>query len=163
MSEDAYARREGFPTKIVMVVLAGIVVVLWFTLGHSYLDAPLQDVTPPTVWLVYEGNLYTGIRGSYCWANKCVEARFPELLGIIQIPQGSSIWFLMNSWIEPTTVYVPVYIIDGSGNQVQVGELLKRDDGTYTIELEEGVYILQLHAYWDNVGDVNYAFRISVN
>ena len=37
MSEDAYARKEGFPTKIVMAVLAGIVIVLWFVFGYGFI------------------------------------------------------------------------------------------------------------------------------
>lgn len=164
MSEDdAYARKEGFPTKIVMGILGAIVVVLWFVVGYGYFTNPLPDNSvPPTIWLVYEGQLYSGIRGSYCWADKCVDTEFQEPTGIVDVEQGSLVELLMNSRTRPTLVNAQVFVIDSLGNPMQVKELGEEND-KYKVELEKGVYILQLQANWQDLGDVNYAFKIKVN
>ncbi len=164
MSEDAYARKEGFPTKVIMIVLAAIVVALWFAFGYGYFTKPLpENLTPPTVWLTYEGQLYSGIRGSYCWADKCADTAFQDPKGIVDVAAGSSIGFLMNSTTTPTSVNAPVFVIDSSGNPMQVGELLHEGNDKYKVNLQKGIYVLQMQANWEQLGDVNYAFKIRVN
>lgn len=164
MAEDAYARKEGFPTKIVMAVLGAIVVALWFLVGQGYFTAPISESsTPPTVWLTYEGQLYSGTRGSYCWIDRCVDTTFPEPTGVVDVAKGSSIGFLINSRTSPTTIDVPVFLLDSSGRPEQVGELMGEGNYQYKVDLEKGVYVVQMQASWSDVGDINYAFKIRVN
>ncbi|MEM2760506.1 MAG: hypothetical protein QXU32_00460 [Nitrososphaerales archaeon] len=164
MAEDQYARKEGFPTKIIMAVLAGIVTILWFIFGYGYFTEPLQETSiPPTIWILYEGNLYSGVRGGYCWAEKCVDTGFQEPMGVIDIASGSSFELFMNSRIMPTTVSAPVFMIDNFGNPVQIGELTDAGNLKYKVNLKSGVYVLQLQANWQNLGDVNYSFKIRVS
>jgi hypothetical protein len=161
--DDAYARKEGFPTKIVMGILGAIVVVLWFVVGYGYFTNPLPASSePPTIWLVYEDQLYSGIRGSYCWADKCVDTEFQEPTGIVDVMQGSSVELLTNGRTRPTFVNVQIFVIDSFGNPMQVRELGEEND-KYKVDLEKGVYVLQLQANWQVLGDVNYAFKIKVN
>jgi hypothetical protein len=161
--DDAYARKEGFPTKIVMSILGAIVIILWFVIGQGYFSTPLSDTSPPTIWLVYEGQLYSGVRGSYCWADKCVDTMFQEPVGVVEVTQGSSVELFMNSRIRPTALSAPIYVIDSLGNPAQVGELVGDENEKYKIDLQKGVYILQLFASWEELGDVTYAFKIKVN
>ncbi len=164
MSEDAYARTEGFHTKVVMAVLVGIVIVLWFILGYGYFTSPLPESSePPTVWLVYEGELYSGILGSYCWADKCVDKEFHEPIGIVDTIRGSSVEFLFNSRLRPTALNTMVFVIDPFDNPVQIGELMKEENEMYKIDLQEGVYILQVQVNWQNLDQVNYTFKVRVN
>ena len=164
MSEDAYARKEGFPTKGVMVVLAAIVIVLRFIFGQGYFTMPLPESSAtPTIWLVYEGGVYSGIRGSYCWTDKCVDIEFQEPTGIVDVTEGSSVGLLMNSRIRPTVVNAHVFVIDSFGNPMQMGELLSEGNDMYKIDLQKGIYILHLEAMWQDLGDVNYAFKIRVD
>jgi hypothetical protein len=164
VSEDAYARKEGFPTKVVMIILAAIVVALWFVVGQGYFTTPLSESSqPPTIWLTYEGALYSGQRGSYCWANKCVDVVYREPAGIIDVTQGTTIEFVMNTRTRPTVVSVPVFMTDSSGNLELVGELVSEGNYIYNVDLQKGVYVLQLQAIWQDLGDVNYAFKIRVS
>jgi len=165
MSEDAYARKEGFPTKIVMAVLAGIVIVLWFVFGYGYFTSPLpaQGPEPPTIWLVYQGDIYTGIRGSYCWADICVDTTFPDPTGVVDVGKGAPISFMMNSLVRHSSVNAQVFVIDENGNPLQVGELVSEGNDKYTVNLENGTYIVNVFASWKDLGDVSYAFKISVS
>ena len=165
MSEDAYARKEGFPTKIVMAVLAGIVIVLWFVFGYGYFTSPLpaQDPEPPTIWLVYQGDIYTGTRGSYCWADMCIDTTFPNPTGVIDVAKGSSISFMMNSLVRPSSVNAQVFVIDKNGSPSQVGELVGEGNDRYSVNLEDGIYIVNVSAGWNDLGDVSYAFKINVS
>jgi len=165
MSEDAYARKEGFPTKIVMAVLTGIVIILWFLFGYGYFTSPLpaQGSEPPTIWLVYQGDIYTGIRGSYCWADKCIDTTFPNPTGVIYVEKGSSISFMMNSLIEPSSINAQVFVVDEKGNPLQVGELVSEGNDRYSVNLENGTFIVNVSAGWKDLGDVNYAFKINVS
>lgn len=165
MSEDAYARKEGFPTKIVMAVLAGIVIVLWFVFGYGYFTSPLpaQGSEPPTIWLVYQGDIYTGTRGSYCWADTCVDTTFSNPTGVINVAKGSSISLMMNSLIRPSSVNAQVFVIDEQGNPLQVGELVSEGNDRYGVNLESGIYIVNVFASWKDLGDVSYAFKINVS
>lgn len=163
MSEDAYARKEGFPTKIVMTVLAGIVLVLWFVFGQGYFSSPLvENPVPPTIWLVYEGQLYSGVRGSYCWANTCVDAVFQEPTGIVNISHGSFVELFMNSRISPNTANASMFTIDDHGNLMQIGELANEGNYKYRVNLQNGTYILKVQANWEGLGDINYIFKIRV-
>ncbi|MFQ5940835.1 MAG: hypothetical protein ACE5KA_03960 [Nitrososphaerales archaeon] len=164
MSEDAYARREGFPTKVVMAVLVASVIVLWFAVGQGYFtNSNVGGSTPPTIWLVYQGELYSGIRESYCWTDECVDTEFRDPTGIVEISQGSSVGLLMNNRIRPAVVNAYVFTFDSFGNLAPVGELASEGDDMYRVELQKGIYILQLQARWQNLGEVNYAFKIKVN
>ena len=164
MSEDVYARKEGFPTKVVMLLLAGIVTVFWFIIGQGYFDmSPSEHPTTPTIWLVYENGVYSGIRESYCWGDKCVDVEFQEPMGMIDVTEGSLLELLMNSRIRPTVVNTRVFVIDTFDNPMQMGELLSEGNNMYKIDLQKGVYILHLQAIWQDLGDVNYAFKIRVN
>lgn len=165
MTEDAYARKEGFPTKIVMSILAGVVIILWFIYGYGYFTSPLpaQDAEPPTIWLVYQGDLYTGMRGSYCWTTKCVDTAFPNPPGLIDIAKGSSIGFMTNSLVRPSGISAQVFTIDDLGNPTQVGELVSEGSDKYRVNLEKGVYTVNFFASWEKLGDVSYAFKIRVD
>jgi hypothetical protein len=165
MTEDAYARKEGFPTKIVMAVLAGIVIILWFIFGYGYFTSPLppQGSEPPTIWLVYQGDIYTGIRGSYCWADKCIDAIFPDPTGTIEVAKGVSISFMMNSLVRPSSMSVQVFVVDEKGIPSQVGELVSEGIDKYKVNLENGIYIVNVLASWNDLGNVSYAFRINVS
>ena len=164
MSEDAYARKEGFPTKIVMVALAGIVIVLWFVFGHGYVTSPLPDDSePPTIWLVYQGDIYTGIRGSYCWNDRCVDNVFPNPTGVIDAANNSAVSFMTNSLLEPSSLSAQVFVIDEKGNPTQVGELVSEGNDRYSVKLENGLYIIVATAAWEDVGDVSFAFKINVS
>lgn len=112
--------------------------------------------------MTYEGQLYSGIKGSYCWADKCVDTAFQDPAGIVDVAAGSSIGFLMNS-TTPTSVNASVFVIDSSGNPMQVGELLHEGNDKYQVNLQKGIYVLQMQANWERLGDVNYAFKIRVN
>lgn len=165
MSEDAYARKEGFPTKIVMIVLAGIVMVLWFIFGYGYFTSPLPDqgAEPPTIWLVYQEDIYTGIRGSYCWSNTCVDTIFPNPTGAIDVTKGSSISLMMNSRVRPSSIDAQVFVLDDQGNPLQVGQLISEGSDKYKVNLENGTYIVNILANWEDLGDVSYAFKINVS
>jgi hypothetical protein len=165
MSEDAYARKEGFPTKIVMVVLAGIVIVLWFVFGYGYFISPMpvQGSEPPTIWLVYQGDIYTGLRGSYCWTNMCVDTIFQNPPGMIDIVNGTSVSFMINSLVRPSIVNALVFVIDENDNPLQVGELVNQGNDKYGVNLQHGTYIVNVLANWKDIGDVSYAFKISVS
>ncbi len=163
MSEDAYARKEGFPTKIVMAALAGIVIVLWFVFGYGYVTSqPPQDSEPPTIWLVYEGDIYTGIRGSYCWSDRCVGTIFPNPTGIIDIANNSAVSFTTNSLLRPSSLSVQTFVVDEKGNPMQIGELASQGNDKYDVKLESGVYIVIATAIWEDLGDVSYGFKINV-
>ncbi len=164
MSEDAYARKEGFPTKIIMATLAGIVIVLWFVFGYGYfLSPPSDDSEPPTIWLVYKGDIYTGIRGSYCWTDRCVDSTFPNPAGIIDVEKNSAISFIENSLLKPSNISAQVFVIDEKGIPTQVGELVSEGNDRYSVKLESGLYIVVAAASWEQQGDVSYAFKINVN
>lgn len=163
MSEDAYARKEGFPTKIVMTVLAGIVLVLWFVFGQGYFSSPpAENPVPPTMWLVYEGQLYSGVRGSYCWATVCVDSALQEPTGIVNISQGSFVELFMNSRISPDIVNASVLTVDDLGNLTQIGELANEGNYKYKVNLQHGTYTLKVQANWQDLGDINYIFKIRV-
>lgn len=165
MTEDAYARKEGFPTKVVMGVLAGIVVALWFIFGYGYQTSPPQvsDYQPPTIWLVYKGDTYTGLRGSYCWAQDCVDLPFREPSGEVDVARGSSISFMTNSLIEPSSMNVQAFLINDQGNTLEAGELARGEvKDSYTIDLTSDVYVVEVFAVWQDLGDVSYAFKIRV-
>jgi len=164
MSEDAYARKEGFPTKIIMATLAGVVIVLWFVFGYGYfISPPSDDSEPPTVWLVYKGDIYTGIRGSYCWTDRCVDSAFPNPAGIIDVEKNSAISFIENSLLKPSSISAQVFVIDEKGIPTQVGELVSEGNDRYGVKLESGLYIVVAAASWEQLGDVSYAFKINVN
>lgn len=164
MSEDAYARKEGFPTKIIMAALAGIVIVLWFVFGYGYVTSPpAQDSDPPTVWLVYEGDIYTGIRGSYCWTDRCVDTIFPNPTGIVDVANNSAVRFMTNSLLRPSSLTAQTFVVDEKGNPIQIGELASQGNDKYNVKLESGVYIVVVTASWEDLGDVSYAFKISVS
>lgn len=165
MSEDAYARKEGFPTKIVMGVLAGIVVALWFIIGSGYQAVLPQErnYEPPTVWLAYKGDMHTGLRGSYCWAERCVDSPLREPLGQIDVEKGSSMSFITNSLTEPTSMNVQAYTIDDQGNMRGVGELAAGESKySYRADLPSGIYVIDAHLAWQDMGDTTYAFTIKV-
>jgi hypothetical protein len=163
MSEDAYARKEGFPTKIVMAALAGIVIVLWFIFGYGYVASPPQeDSEPPTIWLVYQGDIYTGIRGSYCWSVRCVDTVFPDPTGMIDVAKNSSVSFTTNSLLRPSNLSAQVFVIDENDIPTQIGELTGEGNDRYSVKLEDGIYIIIVVATWDDLGDVSYAFKIKV-
>jgi hypothetical protein len=163
MSEDAYARKEGFPTKIVMAALAGIVIVLWFIFGYGYVASPPQeDSEPPTIWLVYQGDIYTGVRGSYCWSVRCVDIMFPTPTGIIDVAKNSSVSFTTNSLLRPSSLSAQVFVIDENGNPTQIEELVDEESDRYSVRLEDGIYIIVAVATWEDQGDVSYAFKIKV-
>ena len=165
MSEDAYARKEGFPTKIVMVALAGIVIALWFAFGYGYFTSPLPDNSsdPPTIWLVYKGDIYTGARGSYCWADVCVDTLFPNPTGTIDVAKRSAVSFMTNSLLKPTSMSAQVFVPEEQGNPTQVGELPSEGNDRYTVNLEKGTYIVIVSANWKELGDVSYSFKINVS
>jgi hypothetical protein len=163
MAEDAYARKEGFPTKVVMVVLAGIVIALWFVFGYGYFTSPLQESSePPTIWVVYKGDVYTGMQGSYCWADICVDKMFQYPSGTINVERNSSINLMLNSLIRPSEVTVQVFVINND-TPLQIKELQNEGSNRYTVNLESGVYILNTLARWNDLGEVTYRFKISVS
>ena len=103
MSEDAYARREGFSTKLVIIVLFLAVIILWFIFGYGYFTETLsENLGPQTIWLVYENEHYSGMIGSYCWENKCTHADLQESTGGVGAVQRSSVGFLINNIVEST-------------------------------------------------------------
>lgn len=162
--EDAYARKEGFPTKIVMAVLAGIVVVLWLAIGSGFMASSPGDTNePPTIWLVYEGDIYTGVRGSYCWAGKCVDTSPPEPTGVAGVAKASSIGFISNSLIERSSMDVRLLTVDDLGSTLWVSELESEELDIYRVDVESGEYIVDVFVRWEGLGDVKYAFKISVS
>jgi len=163
MSEDAYARKEGFPTKIVMAVLAGIVIVLWFVFGYGYFASPPpEDSEPPTIWLVYQGDIYTGIRGSYCWSDRCVDTILPNPTGMIDVANNSAVTLTTNSLLRPSSLSAQVFVVDANGNPTQIGELASEGNDRYSVKLESGTYIILAVATWEDLGYVGYAFKINV-
>jgi hypothetical protein len=164
MSEDAYARKEGFPTKIIMATLAGIVILLWFVFGYGYfISPPSDDSEPPTVWLVYKGYIYTGMRGSYCWADRCIDSAFPNPAGVIDVEKNSVVSFIENSLLKPSSISAQVFVTDEKGIPTQVGELVSEGNDRYSVKLESGLYIVVVAASWEQQGDVSYTFKINVN
>ncbi len=103
MSEDAYARKEGFSTKLVIIVLFLAVIIIWFIFGYGYFTKSLPgNLGPQSIWLVYEDEHYSGTIGSYCWENKCAHADLQESTGGVGAVQGSLVGFLINNVVEPT-------------------------------------------------------------
>jgi hypothetical protein len=147
-----------------MAVMGVVVLVLWFVVGQGYfIGAPTETPEPPTIWLVYEGQLYSGLRGSYCWFGKCIDAAFQIPVGTVEVSQGSSVSFLTNSRLKPTNTSVLVFVIDDLGNPTHKGDLVKEGDDKYKVDFQKGVYILQSYANWQDLGDVSYTFRVSIN
>ncbi len=162
--EDAYARKEGFPTKFVLIALAGVVILLWFVFGYGYLQLPLpaHGSDPPTIWLVYQGEIYTGSRGSYCWANSCVDKIFPNPTGTIDVAKGASVSFTTNGLIRPSSVNAQVFVADKQGNPSPVGELMGEGNDRYRVNLASGIHIVNVLAKWKDLGYVSYFFKINV-
>ncbi len=162
--EDAYARKEGFPTKFVMAALAGVVILFWFVFGYGYLQLPLpaHGSDPPTIWLVYQGEIYTGSRGSYCLVNSCVDKTFQNPSGMIDVAKGSSLSFTTNGLNRPSSVNVQVFVVDKQGNPSLFGELESERNDRYRVSLANGTYIVNVSAKWKDLGDVSYFFKINV-
>ena len=45
---------------------------------------------------------------------------------------------------------------------MQIGELVKEGNDMYMIDLQNGVYLINLHVVWQNFGDLNYMFKVRV-
>lgn len=164
MSEDAYARKEGFPTKFVMIVLAAVVITLWFAFGQGFVASFKPRISePPSIWLVYNDELYPGIRGSYCWFDRCVDTWLLEPQDGINISKGSTITFTDNTSLQPDDMDVRAYVIGEQGMQLEASGIERAGIDTYRVNLENGIYLVNVFTTWQDLGDVNYTFKIIVS
>ncbi|GIU70721.1 MAG: hypothetical protein KatS3mg003_0200 [Candidatus Nitrosocaldaceae archaeon] len=171
--EDHYARKQGFPTRIGLLILALAITVIWFVIGvdqqgERVEEAELLEKQLPTIWLVYKDDVYKGTMLGYCWFGKCKDNAELNFTNHVIVSKGSNIGFVVNSIMDHTSMELIIHnsIINSDGSvtilnrlNVDMEEVIK---DTYKIDIEDGTYVIIAHAIWEDIGYVDYIFSIKV-
>ncbi len=172
--EDHYARKEGFDTRIGVIILASIVILLWFLIGSGQQSERVEEAERmeeqlPVVWLAYKDDLYKGEALGYCWFARCRDDNVSMLnITNIIVRQGDNLGFVVNSIIDHTSMDIRIHraSIDADGKTRVLDRLeLKLESivkDVYKIDLDIGTYAIIAHVTWEGIGYMDYVFSIKV-
>ena len=146
------------------------------TLNFSIAVNPSNGTQPPlpvrpVMRLRYEGQVYNGAEGSYCWPDfrtddgsvvgLCADKiRWAELRSAIPVEGGSTATIEVEAVEQAHALSAGFYELD-SDTQVRFLDLDSGTEVALDVDLPEGIYNVAVFGRWPD-GDITYEFRIEV-
>lgn len=115
------------------------------------------DSNLPIIKLNYANHFYSGIVGSYCWNDICVDKGLPKdisNLSMITIKHGKNISFI----VEGTTRNIDTFNISIYDEKEK---LFDKNGRQITLDTN-GLFLIHVIGIWKGMGDVTYLFPVKV-
>ena len=114
----------------------------------------------PEIFLSIKGIDYNGVLGSYCWNNICITKTMPSNLkdDVIKIPlqRNDMVDIYVNNFNNPEKFHVTVFL---NGGEI----VMDKDTGNkFNVDLQNGLYVINVLASWMYKGDVSYLFMVEI-
>ena len=113
----------------------------------------------PEISLSIKGIEYNGVLGSYCWNSICITKTMPSNLkdDVIKMPlqRNDMVDIYVKNFSNPEKFHVTIFL---NGKIV-----MDRDTGNkFNVDLQNGLYVINVLASWMYKGDVSYLFPVEI-
>ncbi len=114
----------------------------------------------PEIFLSIKDIDYKGVLGSYCWNNICTTKTMPSNLkndvNKIRLQRNDLVDIGVKNFTNPEKFHVTVFL---NGGEI----VMDKDTGNnFNVDLQDGLYVLNVLASWMYKGDVSYLFMVEI-
>lgn len=160
---------SGTTAPVIAGLVLGVIFIVAIALAEYSLSSNSLHTKPPNMFLIVDGNQYSGEKGSFCFANGCTDTyfRMPQDLAIVE--KGSEVSVRVAGYLQPSQLYrVLASELEEDRIFTPKQEMVaqKLNSTKFVIDLDEGDYILGVQAIWagyhTDVGSAYYNYHIRV-
>ena len=138
-----------------------------------YAASSLEPPPLPVIRLRYNGNVYDGLQGSFCWlttrgssdgelATLCADTVFPDPSNVISVVAGETLMVEIEAHEEPLKLTAQIFMTkELPYKMIKSIELDRRLVVPLNVSFQPDMYIIIIFGVW-NAGDISYAFKIDV-